>query len=124
MSANMSWQKKHHSYTEDAIELIRECVSVLRGSGLKTDAALQDMPALFETTPRRIRSLFHREDERIVLKNEWMSLRYRGGLFFLNNAARLRELADKHEEIGNNLVSGQLELEWETSTNVSLKRCA
>lgn len=112
MSDNMSWRKTSHSYAESAISLVRECVAVLRSRGLKTDAALQDLPSIIDTTPRRVRSLFHREEGRIVLKNEWLSLRYRAGLFFLNEAARLRELADKYDERGSQLVSGQGEFDW------------
>lgn len=124
MSANHAWSKSYPSNAESAIELVRRCVAAARSWGTKTDVALHDLAPALGTTPRRIRTLFHRDREPVVLKNEWLSLRYRAGLFFLNNAVRLRELADEHEEIGNNLVSGQQEFKWEERTNATQRHAA
>lgn len=124
MSDNRSWRKSYQPYTEDAIGLVRECVAVMRARGLKSDTALHDLPAIMQTSQRRVRTLFHRDGMPVVLKNEWMSLRYRVGLFFLNEAERLRELADKHEARGNDLVSGQTEFQWEQPTNATRRHCA
>jgi hypothetical protein len=125
MSDNRSWKTSFQSNAETAIEVVRQCVSVLRSRGLKTDSALRDLAPELGVTHRRIRTLFHRDGIPVVLKNEWMQLRYRAGLFFLNEASRLRELADDHEERGNNLVSGQLEFSWnEQNASPSRRLCA
>lgn len=123
MSDYRSWKKACQPYTEDAIGLIRECVAAMRARGLKTSTVLRDLPAVMRMSERRVRTLFHRDGIPVVLANEWQSLRYRAGLFFLNEAERLRQLADQYEARGNDLVSGQLELPWE-QTNTSRKRCA
>jgi hypothetical protein len=124
MSGNQSWKASYQSYAEVAIEVVRECASVLRSRGLKTDTALRDLAPELGITHRRVRTLFHRDGIPVVLKNEWMQLRYRAGLLFLNEAERLRNLADRYEEKGNDLVSGQMELPWEITTNTSQRRCA
>lgn len=109
----MSWNTLYQpTHTEDAISLVRECVTILRARGLKTDTALHDLPELVGTTKRRVRTLFHRDGMPVVLRNEWMNLRYRVGLFLLNEASRLRGLAEKYEERGQELVSGQQEIQW------------
>ncbi len=113
MSRPKSWKKSFQPDTELAIATVRECVKALRSRGLKTDVALVDLAQALDTTPRRVRTLFHRDGDPIVLKNEWLSLRYRAGLFFLNEAQRLRALADHYEMAGEDLVASQLEVSWE-----------
>lgn len=113
MSDNRSWKALYQSNAEIAIETVRRCVTVLRSRGLKTDTALSDLAPILGTTNRRMRTLFHRDGIPVVLQNEWASLRYRAGLFFLNEAARLRLLADEYEAKGEALVSVQLEFSWE-----------
>jgi hypothetical protein len=127
MSTNVSWEETSHPYTEKAISLVRDLVAALRKRGTKTEFALKDLPGLVDTTPTRIKTLFYGEKDRVVLKHEWMSLRYRAGLFWLNEAARYRILAEEAEERGNDLVSSQLELPiWETQniTSSRQRRCA
>lgn len=125
MSDNRSWKSSYQPSTEIAMETVRKCVAVLRSRGSKTDTALRDLAPTLGTTHRRIRTLFHRDGFPVVLKNEWLSLRYRAGLFFLNEAQRLRKLADEYEEAGENLVADQLEFSWETSwaENCSQRHC-
>lgn len=115
MSDGRAWHKIYQSNTDTVIRLIRECVSALRSRGMKTDAALQDLSPLLGVTPRRIRTLYHRDYEPVVLHHEWMSLRYRAGLFFLNQAAWHRAKAAEYETAGENLVAEhQLEFRWGT----------
>lgn len=122
MSDYRSWKKVYRSYAEDAIDLVRRCVSIRTG-GVKTDTALRDLAGSLGTTHRRIRTLYHRDGLPVVLENEWMMLRFRVGLFLLNEAFRLRRLADAYEEEGNNLVSDQLEFSWQTDTDAR-RQCA
>ena len=125
MSIKMTWDKSYQSNEEGAITLVRLCIAALRSRGLKTDTALRDLPGILGISPRRVRTLFHRDYEPVVLKNEWLSLRYRVGLFFLNEAQRLRLLADDFDEAGETLVAEQMELPWEAewqSTSGSQKR--
>lgn len=124
MSDNRSWKASHQSNAEIAIEYIRDCVALFRSRGAKTDTALRDLAPELGITHRRVRTLFHRDGVPVVLKNEWMQIRHRVGLLFLNEAERLRELADRYEEKGNDLVSGQMEFQWETHANGSQRRCA
>lgn len=114
MSDNRSWRTSFQSNHESAMELIRTCVALLRSRGMKSDAAMQDLAPILGTTYRRIRTLFHRDGDPVVLKHEWLSLRYRVGLFFLNEAARLRATADEIEAAGNELVAEQMEFRLET----------
>src|SRR4051794_40693137 len=113
MERPMSWNKAFQHHTGEAIELVMDCVAVLRARGVKTPDALRDLSDIMRTSPRRMRTLFHRDGSPVVLKHEWMSLRYRAGLFFLNESVRLHALANKYEERGNELVSGQQEFQWE-----------
>jgi hypothetical protein len=125
MRANMSWSKKSTSFTEPAVELVRQCVAAFRARGVETKRALPDLAPELAMSGRRVRCLFYRDGAPVVLKNEWMSLRYRAGLFLLNEAERLRQLADEYEERGNNLVSGQMEFLWnEQNASPSQRRYA
>jgi hypothetical protein len=112
MSDGRAWRKNYQSNTETVIRLIRECVSALRSRGMKTDAALQDLSPLLQTTQRRIRTLYHCDYEPVVIQYEWASLLYRAGLFFLNQAAWHRAKAAEYETAGENLVADQMEFRW------------
>jgi hypothetical protein len=122
----MSGYNPSPSYVEPVIGIVRDLVAALRSQGIKSTDALRDLGPILGTTHRRIRTLFHRDREPVVSKHEWMSLRYRAGLFWLNEAARYTRLAEEAEERGNELVSSQMELPWETQDTTSLKqrRCA
>lgn len=123
----MSSEEVRYPYTEQAITLVRDLVAALRKRGTKTQFALKDLPEIVDTTPTRVKTLFYGEKDRVVSKHEWMSLRYRAGLFWLNESVRYRKLAEEAEERGNELVSTQLELPiWETHNTTSSKqrRCA
>jgi hypothetical protein len=111
MSDYRSWKRTSHSNTESAIDLVRRCVTALTG-GVKTDTALRDIADALGTTHRRVRTLYHRDGTPIVLQHEWMSLRYRVGLFFLNQAAWHRAKAAEYETAGENLVADQMEFRW------------
>jgi hypothetical protein len=126
MSDAKSWKHKSTNYTEVAIETVRQCIAAMRAGGQETKNAIVDIAPTLGVSRRRIRSLFYRDGFPIVLKNEWLSMRYRAGLFFLNEAQRLRTLADHYETAGENLVAEQLQFSWETkwSENGSQKRSA
>lgn len=124
MSEPMSWKHKSTSYSEPAIELVRDCVAALRATGTETKNALPDIADVLGISPRRVRCLFYRDGFPIVLKNEWLNIRQKAGLFFMNNADRLRELADKHEARGEDLVSEQQEFVWVERTSCTQKHCA
>jgi hypothetical protein len=111
MSDYKSWKRLHQSYTESAIELVRRCVTALTGN-IRTDAALHELADRLDTNHRRIRTLYHRDGTPIVLHHEWMTLRYRVGLFFLNQAAWHRAKAAEYETAGENLVADQMEFRW------------
>ncbi len=115
MSHDRSWYKVSQPHTETAMDTVRRCVAALRSRGLKTDTALRDLADILGTTHRRVRTLFHRDYEPVVLQNEWHALRFRAGLFFLNEAQRLRRLADRYEASGEDLISDQPEFTWEKS---------
>lgn len=119
MSENKSWKRNYQSYTEVAIETVRECVKVLRSRGAKTDVALRDLAPVLGTSDRRPRTLFNHDGDPIVLKNEWMQLRYRAGLLFLDEAKRLRDIADKYETAGEEglVANQQMEFRWGTAWN-------
>jgi hypothetical protein len=112
MSDNRSWKSSYQSNTEIAMETVRHCVNLLT-KGRKTDTALRDLAPVLGISHRRIRTLYHRDGVPVVLNGEWLSLRYRAGLFFLNEAQRFRALGDKCEAYGEDLVSTQLEFSWE-----------
>lgn len=108
----MSCQKSRQPYTEQAITLVRDMVAVLRRRGMKTEFALKDLPGLVDSTQSRMKTLFYGENDRLVLRNEWMNLRHKAGLFFLNEACRLHSLAEKYEARGQELVTEQKEFPW------------
>lgn len=124
MSEPKSWKQKSTNFTEEAVALLRDCVSVERATGTPTKNAIPDLAPTLGLTTRRARSLFYRDGFPVVLKGEWLSLRYRAGLFLLNKAARLRQLADKYEEAGETLVADQMEFAWECKTSGSQRRSA
>lgn len=124
MSGNQSWKRSLQSYHEMAISLVREAITALRESGVKTDAALAIYAEAIDSpnrrfAQRRVRTLFHRDGEPIVLLDEMKALNYRTRMFFLNLAAHFRKLADKHEARGEALLSEdqkssvQMEFRWE-----------
>lgn len=118
MNADKSWNKPFQSYDEIAIETVRKCVSLITGS-TKTDTALRDLAPTLGITHRRMRTLYHRDGTPTVRFHEWMALRFRAGLFYLNWAKDLRALADKCDRIGDDLVSTQLEFSWEAEWNAN-----
>lgn len=135
MSDNKSWKENSTNFTEAAIELVRDCVATMRATGARPAASgsraiaetKNALPAIADAlglSQRRAKCLFYRDGFPVVLKNEWMNLRFKAGLFFLNNAVKLRDLADECEARGEDLVSGQQEFTWAEHTNVSQKRCA
>jgi hypothetical protein len=113
MTNNLGWRRAYHSHHESAIMVVRDCVTQLRERGVKTDAALRDLAEPLGSTHRRMRTLFHRIGDPLVLIHEIQNLRYRAGLFFLNEAARHRALAAKCERVADELLADQLEFSWD-----------
>lgn len=90
-----SWEKFCHCYTEQAIWAVRLAVSALRARGIKSADALRDVAPDLGISERRARSLFYREEGRIVLADEWHALRVRAAALCRREANRLRLRAEQ-----------------------------
>lgn len=112
MSTNRSWRASLHCYNEEAIAVVMRCVAALRQRGMKTEAATHELAKRLQVSPRRVHTLFFRDGTPRVLVNEWANIRYRAGLFFLNEAARHREIADRYDAEADALLNDQLEFNW------------
>lgn len=101
MSASSSWTKLDQTYTDDAMKIVRQCMSVMRGRGHTVGSAYFNLADHLKINPRRVRTLFKNDGIPVVKKPEFRRLRERAGDLCLEEAARLRELAKTYHE--NNL---------------------
>lgn len=105
MSESASWSKKDQVYTDGAMTTIRWCVDAMRGRGITVDNIFIDLAYRLKISPRRVRTLFRKDVIPVVRQAEWEKLRHRAGCFFLEEAARLRELAKTYDTVGTKMNS-------------------
>lgn len=105
MSESASWSKKDQVYTDGAMTTIRWCVDAMRGRGITVDNIFIDLAYRLKISPRRVRTLWRKDIIPVVKHTEWEKLRQRAGCFFLEEAARLRELAKTYDTVGTKMIS-------------------
>ncbi len=117
----MSWKSRWQSHNENAISAVRAVVAAYRGRGVKSENALHDAAKALGSTPRRMRALFYRDGEPIVLTDEWDRLRVRAAKTLRREADELRNRADYYDAQADALegAQGQLfgEATWSQERN-------
>lgn len=114
-----SWKKRHQQYTEEATEAIRLVVAALRCRGLKSPDALRAVATHPPITERRVRTLFYRDGEPIVLADEWHALRVRAAALLRREANAMRLKASQYEAQAEALECAQPSLWGETGCNAN-----
>lgn len=105
MSASVSWSDSYQIYTDNAIMTIHNCVSVMRARGFTIANSYSKLAYALKVTPRRVRTLLNQDGAVVVKRTEWEKLRKSAGTFFLEEAERLRRLAETYETIGEKMMS-------------------
>lgn len=116
MSDNRSWKNKYLSYDEDAIDLVRRCVRSLRRTGYDSERALRELAPALSATTTRIRKLFYRDGQPVVMLEELIRMRKRSAEFFYRQRDRHLILAAQDEAEAEAAESiDQLSFCWETT---------
>lgn len=92
-------------YTDIAMLTIRLCVLIMRTRGNTIRKSYFGLSDRLKITPRRVRSLLESDGIPVVRKTEWDGMRKRAGKFFLEESARLRELAKAYDTVGEKMGS-------------------
>jgi AraC-like DNA-binding protein len=96
MNTVMARNKHYPSlHTENAIAVVRDIIAALRRRGLKSEHALVDLARDLGIARKRVRTLFYRDGEPVVLSEEWHSLRLKAAALLRREAAEQRRRADE-----------------------------